>query len=130
VLGQDGLAGWHYGEAQMPNHEMPAERYRRLAAECLDVANNFPRDEHRDALLQMAHVWQRLADQYEDATPHLSPSGVGREQPVMQQQQQVQPKDENDSPSAWTITNSGPSTSRHARVLGFTAGLLPAFAWE
>jgi hypothetical protein len=80
----------------MPNQETPAERYRRLAAECLDVANNFPRGDHRDALLQMGHVWQRLADQYEDATPHLSPYGMGREQPVMQQQQQVQPKDEND----------------------------------
>src|SRR5215475_787362 len=26
----------------MPNHETPAEHNRRLAAECLDVANNFP----------------------------------------------------------------------------------------
>src|SRR5262245_27719684 len=44
----------------MPNHETPAERYRRLAAECLDVANNFPRGDHRDALLRMAQVWQRF----------------------------------------------------------------------
>jgi hypothetical protein len=62
VLGQAGLAGWHCVEAQMPNQETPAERYRRLAAECSDVANNFPRGEHRDALLQMGHVWQRLAE--------------------------------------------------------------------
>lgn len=80
----------------MPNHERPAARYRRLAAECLDAANNFPRGEHRDALLQMAHVWKCLVDQYEHATPHLFPSGVGREQPVIHQQQQVRLKDEND----------------------------------
>jgi hypothetical protein len=75
----------------MPNHETPAERYRRLAAECLDVANNFPRGDHRDALFQMAQVWQRLADQYENATPLFSQSSTAAEQPTMQQQQQVQP---------------------------------------
>jgi hypothetical protein len=78
----------------MPNHETPAERYRRLAAECLDVANNFPRGDHRDALLQMAQVWQRLADQYEDATPPFSQSRTAGEHPAMQQQQQVQPGDD------------------------------------
>jgi hypothetical protein len=47
----------------MPNYETRAERYRRLAAECLDVANAFPRGDQRHSLLQMAQVWQRLADQ-------------------------------------------------------------------
>jgi hypothetical protein len=77
----------------VPQLKTPAERYRRLAAECLDVANNFPRGDHRDALLQMA-VWQRLADQYEDAAPSFSASGRAAEQPTMQQQQQVQPDDD------------------------------------
>ena len=77
----------------MPNHETPAERYRRLAAECLDVANNFPRGDHRDALLQMAQVWQRLADQYDEATPPFSRPAP--EQPAMQQHQQTQPDDDN-----------------------------------
>jgi len=76
----------------MPNGETTAERYRRLAAECLDVAHNFPLDDTRDALLQMAHVWQRLGDQYDDATPPFSRSAA--EQPAMQQQQQVQPDDD------------------------------------
>jgi hypothetical protein len=82
--------------AKMPNHETPAERYRRLAAECLDAADNFPRGEQRDALLQMAQVWQRLAEQYDDATPPFSPPGMMADQPVVHQQQQVQPKDEQD----------------------------------
>jgi hypothetical protein len=85
-----GLAGWHR-EGAMPNHETPAERYRRLAGEALDVAENFQRGEHRDVLVQMAQVWQRLADSYSDATTSLFPSVQG-EQPVMQQQQQQQPQ--------------------------------------
>ena len=77
----------------MPSHETPAERYRRLAQEALDVAQNFPPGEHKDALLQMAHVWQRLADSYADATTSLS-IPIQSEQPAMQQQQQVQPDDD------------------------------------
>jgi len=52
----------------MPAEETPAARYRRLAQECLDVAATFPDRDQRDALLQMAQVWQRLADQYANAT--------------------------------------------------------------
>src|SRR5215469_15493151 len=77
----------------MPNHETSVERYRRLAAEALDVANNLPRGNHKAALLQMADFWQRLADQHADATPPIFPSGRA-EQPAMQQQQQVQPDDD------------------------------------
>ena len=78
----------------MPNHVTPAERYRRLAAECLDAANNFPRGDHKGALLQMAQVWQRLAEQYDDSTPPFSLSATATEQPAMQQQQQIQPDDD------------------------------------
>jgi hypothetical protein len=85
------------GWAKMPNRETPAERYRHLAAECLDAAIGFPRGEQRDALLQMAQLWQRLAEQYNDATPPFSPPGTMGEQPVIQQQQQVQPKNEEDN---------------------------------
>jgi hypothetical protein len=76
----------------MPNHETPVERYRRLAAECLHALNNVSRGDHRDALLQMAQVWQRLADQCDEATPPVSQPAAP--QPTMQQQQQVQPDDE------------------------------------
>jgi len=41
----------------------------------------------------MAQVWQRLADTHSDATASLRPL-TEREQPAMQQQQQVQPKDD------------------------------------
>jgi hypothetical protein len=41
----------------------------------------------------MAQVWQRLGDTYADGTVLHAPSG-GADQPVMQQQQQVQPGDE------------------------------------
>ena len=73
----------------MPNHETPAERYRRLAEEALDVAKNLPPGEHRDAVLHMAQVWQRLAANYADSTM-LNPPLSGADQPVMQQQEQVQ----------------------------------------
>jgi hypothetical protein len=79
----------------MPDDETPNARYRRLAEECLHVANNFPRGEHRDALLQMAQVWQRLADQYADSSgPFFQPS-TG-EQPIMQQQQMRPDDDKNE----------------------------------
>ena len=52
----------------MPDDVTPAERYRRLAAECLDAANNFPRGDHKNGLLEMAQVWQRLAEQYDDSS--------------------------------------------------------------
>jgi hypothetical protein len=73
-------------------YETPAERYRRLSKESLEAARAFPPGEQRGALLQMAQVWQRLADQHEDSTPPFS-AGTG-EQPAVQQQQQVQPDDD------------------------------------
>jgi len=77
----------------MPNPETPAERYRRLAEQCLEAADNFPHGEHRDALIQMAQVWQRLADQYAGTTTSLFPPTADK-QPTVQQQQRVQAKDE------------------------------------
>jgi len=77
----------------MPDYQTPAQRYLRLAKECLDAASTFPHGERRDALLQMAQVWQRLADTHSKATTSLRPL-TEREQPAMQQQQQAQPKDD------------------------------------
>ena len=79
----------------MSNDKTPSARYRRLAQECIEIANAFPRGDNRNALLQMAESWQRLAGQYANATPPFR-SGAG-EQPAMQQQQQVQPKDEDET---------------------------------
>jgi hypothetical protein len=78
----------------MSDGEAPSARYHHLAQECLKMAATFPAGEHRDALLQMAQVWQRLADQYKDGTPPFSLPAAAAEQPVMQQQQQVQREDD------------------------------------
>jgi hypothetical protein len=77
----------------MPDDQTPAQRYLRLAKECVDAASTFLDGEQRNALLQMAQVWQRLADTHSNGTTSLRPL-TEREQPAMQQQQQVQPKDD------------------------------------
>ena len=79
----------------MPDDVSASTRYRRLARECLEVAHTFPAGERRTVLLQMAQVWQRLADEYaHTSAPLLRP--VESEQPAMQQQQQIQPKDDDE----------------------------------
>lgn len=77
----------------MPKNESPAARYRRLAEESLKLATTFPPGKESDVSLQMAQVWQRLADQYADSTLTFSQPGVS-EQPAAQQQQQIQSADE------------------------------------
>jgi hypothetical protein len=37
-----------------------AKTYRRFADECMKLARSMP--EHRDKLVEMAAMWQRLAD--------------------------------------------------------------------
>ena len=74
------------------------EEYRRLARECLESARTFPIGERRTTLLQMAQVWQRLAGEQNhapdlDQVPAPPPAGE-QIRPVVQQQQQVQPKDD------------------------------------
>jgi len=77
----------------MPDDVSASTRYCRLARECLEIAQTFPAGERRTVLLQMAQVWQRLAEEYADSsTPLFRP--VESEQPAMQQQQQIQPKDD------------------------------------
>ena len=77
----------------MPDDVSASTRYRRLARECLEIAQTFPAGERRTVLLQMAQVWQRLAEEYADSSaPLFRP--IESEQPAMQQQQQIQPKDD------------------------------------
>jgi hypothetical protein len=80
-----------YGFLVLADNESPAQRYRRLAEECLDVAYTFPEGERRTVLVQMAQVWQRLADERvgSAATPLFSRAG-GQAAPMQQQQQQQQ----------------------------------------
>jgi hypothetical protein len=69
-----------------------ADEFRRQAQDCLAAAVMLKDEEARAILINIAGTWQRLAEQ-EDSGPPLSAPG-GADQPAMQQQQQVQPKDE------------------------------------
>ena len=76
-----------------------AQEYREVARECRKLAGTVSTDEGRAHLIAMAEVWERLVAQQEQRGSDLSeataPPSPGGEQPVVQQQQQVQPKDEN-----------------------------------
>ena len=61
-----------------------ADEYRRRAQQCLEMAGTFRDREARIALSHMAEVWLRLAER---KVPKQT-------QPVFQQQQQIQPKDD------------------------------------
>ena len=71
----------------MPDHEFPAARYRRLARECVAMAQTSVTEETRVLLIEMARLWQDIADKC-------------AARPVMQQQQQqqIQPKDDDNRP--------------------------------
>jgi hypothetical protein len=42
-----------------------AAEYRTHAAECMRLANQLERKEHRETLIQMAQTWLRLAEKRE-----------------------------------------------------------------
>ena len=65
-----------------------AEECRRRARECLHMART-SQGSDRILLLDMAQTWLRLAEEQEASIP---PGAVEQPQPVVQQQQQVQPK--------------------------------------
>jgi hypothetical protein len=62
-----------------------AEEYRRRAQQCLEMAHTFGDHGARVILAHMAQAWLRLADNCQDAK---------KVRPAMQQQQQIQPKDD------------------------------------
>ena len=65
-----------------------ADEYRRLAWECLQlIVHTIATEEARLALVEMARVWTRLADEQEAAL---------RGEPVVLQQQQQQPQPKGD----------------------------------
>jgi hypothetical protein len=75
-----------------------AEKYRRLARECLAMTPTVSTEEARASLMAMAQVWLRLADEQTQGTDLAEipepPRAAEPTQPVAQQQQQVQPKDD------------------------------------
>ena len=42
-----------------------SDRYRRFARECLELARTALSERSKATLLQMAHVWNRLADEHD-----------------------------------------------------------------
>jgi L-lactate utilization protein LutC len=72
-----------------------ADEYRRRAQQCLEMAAAFKSPQARGSLSHMAQVWLRLADNYGDAKVMVGrPKAAEEARPVVQQQQQIQPKDE------------------------------------
>jgi hypothetical protein len=67
-----------------------AVEYRRRAQQCLEMAAAFRNSQARRSLSHMAQVWLRLADR-NDSIPPLA---TEQAQPVVQQQQKIQPKDD------------------------------------
>jgi hypothetical protein len=77
-----------------------AEEYRRLAQECLTAARIVTTKEARTALIERAELWLRLAEEQDGETaqvePPMPPNPI-EDRPVVQQQQQVQPKADDDN---------------------------------
>ena len=69
-----------------------AEEYRGLAQQCLEMARTISNQEGRATLVQMVQVWLRLAKEQEESVPPSSP--IEQDRLAVQQQQQVQPKDD------------------------------------
>ena len=71
-----------------------ADEYRRRAQVCLEMARAFGDRNARVSLAHMAEAWTRLADKL-DAHPTIGALKGGDEnRPAVQQQQQIQPKDD------------------------------------
>jgi hypothetical protein len=66
------------------------DEYRRLAQECLVTAREIANEEKRAALIHMAQVWLRLAEEQDAPAANES-------QPAVQQQQQQQPQPRKDN---------------------------------
>ena len=68
--------------------ESRADDYRYRAEQCLEMTTTFHNHQARDILLHMAHVWLRLAEDNHEMVAR------SEAQPVVQQQEQIQPKKE------------------------------------
>src|SRR5262249_11536883 len=71
-----------------------AQEDRSLAQEGRAFARPLSTAEGRAQLMAMAEVWERLADQQEQGSDFTGVSAPAAEQSAIQQQQQIQPKDD------------------------------------
>ncbi len=90
VLSRKATRGW-----RIVTHSK-AQKYRRLARECLVLARTVSTEEARASLRAMAQAWHRLADEQDQGSElgSMPPFTAERTQPVVQQQQQVRPRDD------------------------------------
>ena len=70
-----------------------AEEFRRQAQECFDLARAISLKTERAILIDIAQTYLRLAKQ-EAQEEIIPPPVTKRPQPVAQQQEQIQPKDD------------------------------------
>jgi hypothetical protein len=87
-------ARWHRllrAHGELPLADNRASEYRRLARECLRLAQTIATEEARLALVEMARVWTRLAEE-QDVPWRPMPMPEGCQRAVQQQQQQILPK--------------------------------------
>jgi hypothetical protein len=66
-----------------------ADEYRRRAQRCLELARTFEDPNARETLTHMAQAWLRLAERPDR---WMLPTASKQTLPVVQQQQQLQPK--------------------------------------
>jgi hypothetical protein len=69
-----------------------ADQYRRLAGDCLALTDSVSSEDARRSLIEMARVWTRLAEEQENVFAPIPVSEALHA--AVQQQQQVQPKND------------------------------------
>jgi hypothetical protein len=79
---------------QRRSKESAREQYRRLAQQCLEMVPHVQEGEGREALIEMARVWLRLAESYPE--DNSIASGANSETQPGMQQQEVRPEKDHD----------------------------------
>ena len=100
-----------------------ADEYRRRAQRCLELAAAFGDREARVALSHMAEAWLRLAERDD----FIAPVEAECAQPVIQQQQQVQPGSA-PARSAWGWQITGSAMPSHKFHIGESVTLTPSIS--
>ena len=71
-----------------------AAEFRRKAQECFDIARSISLETERATLIGIAQTYLELAEEQEAQRAVIPPPVTEQSQPVAQQQEQIQPKDD------------------------------------